>query len=27
VSLKGTNIDLLHFLFGSVLALDDQTCC
>jgi zinc/manganese transport system permease protein len=24
VSLKGTNIDLLHFLFGSVLALDDQ---
>src|SRR6476646_2693768 len=25
VSLKGTNIDLLHFLFGSVLALDDQT--
>ena len=25
VSVKGTNIDLLHFLFGSVLALDDQT--
>jgi zinc/manganese transport system permease protein len=25
VSLKGTNIDLLHFLFGSVLALDDRT--
>src|SRR3954453_16654124 len=25
VSLKGTNIDLLHFLFGSVLALDDAT--
>jgi zinc/manganese transport system permease protein len=25
VSLKGTNIDLLHFLFGNVLALDDQT--
>src|SRR6266852_2893726 len=25
VSIKGTNIDLLHFLFGSVLALDDQT--
>ena len=25
VSLKGTNIDLLHFLFGSVLAPDDQT--
>jgi len=25
VSLKGTNIDLLHFLFGSVLALDDHT--
>jgi zinc/manganese transport system permease protein len=24
VSLKGTNIDLLHVLFGSVLALDDQ---
>ena len=23
VSLKGTNVDLLHFLFGSVLALDD----
>jgi zinc/manganese transport system permease protein len=25
VSLKGTNVDLLHFLFGSVLAVDDQT--
>ena len=25
ISVKGTNIDLLHFLFGSVLALDDQT--
>ena len=25
VSLKGTNIDLLHFLFGTVLALDDRT--
>src|SRR3989442_4797949 len=25
VSVKGTNIDLLHVLFGSVLALDDQT--
>jgi zinc/manganese transport system permease protein len=25
VSFKGSNIDLLHFLFGSVLALDDQT--
>ena len=25
VSLRGTNIDLLHFLFGSVLALDNQT--
>ena len=25
VSIKGTNIDLLHFLFGTVLALDDQT--
>jgi len=25
VSLRGTNIDLLHFLFGSVLALEDQT--
>src|SRR5437773_802337 len=25
VSIKGNNIDLLHFLFGSVLALDDQT--
>ncbi len=24
VSLKGTNIDLLHILFGAVLALDDQ---
>ena len=25
VSVKGTNVDLLHFLFGSVLALDDPT--
>ena len=25
VSLKGTNVDLLHVLFGSVLALDDST--
>ena len=25
MSLKGTNVDLLHFLFGTVLALDDQT--
>src|SRR5712691_3180303 len=25
VSVKVTNIELLHFLFGSVLALDDQT--
>ena len=25
MSLKGTNVDLLHFLFGSVLALDDPT--
>jgi zinc/manganese transport system permease protein len=25
ISLKGTNIDLLHVLFGNVLALDDQT--
>jgi len=25
ISMRGTNIDLLHFLFGSVLALDDQT--
>jgi zinc/manganese transport system permease protein len=25
VSIGGTNVDLLHFLFGSVLALDDQT--
>lgn len=25
VSLRGTNIDLLHVLFGSVLALDNQT--
>jgi zinc/manganese transport system permease protein len=24
VSVKGTNIDLLHFLFGTVLALDNQ---
>jgi zinc/manganese transport system permease protein len=25
VSIKGTNIDLLHFLFGTVLALDNPT--
>jgi len=25
VSLRGTNVDLLHFLFGNVLALDDAT--
>jgi zinc/manganese transport system permease protein len=25
ISLKGTNIDLLHVLFGNVLALDDRT--
>ena len=25
VSVRGTNIDLLHFLFGTVLALDDPT--
>ena len=25
ISLKGTNLDLLHLLFGNVLALDDQT--
>src|SRR5258708_7243827 len=25
VSMRGSNIDLLHFLFGSVLALDDPT--
>src|ERR1700741_4543925 len=25
VSIKGTNIDLLHVLFGTVLALDDNT--
>ena len=25
VSLKGTNVDLLHFLFGTVLAVDDPT--
>jgi zinc/manganese transport system permease protein len=25
VSLKGTNIDLLHYLFGSVLAIDNPT--
>jgi len=25
VSLKGSNVDLLHVLFGSVLALDDET--
>ena len=25
VSMRGTNVDLLHFLFGTVLALDNQT--
>jgi zinc/manganese transport system permease protein len=25
VSLRGTNVDLLHVLFGTVLALDDET--
>ncbi|HVV39716.1 MAG TPA: metal ABC transporter permease [Nitrobacter sp.] len=25
VSIKGTNVDLLHVLFGNVLAMDDQT--
>jgi len=25
ISVKGTNVDLLHFLFGSVLAVDDPT--
>src|SRR6476469_183542 len=25
VSVKGSNVDLLHFLFGTVLALDDPT--
>jgi zinc/manganese transport system permease protein len=25
VSMRGTNVDLLHVLFGNVLALDDQT--
>jgi len=25
VSIKGSNIDLMHFLFGSVLAVDDAT--
>lgn len=25
VSIKGTNIDLLHVLFGDILAMDDQT--
>src|SRR6201987_100228 len=25
VSLRGTNIDLLHVLFGNILAMDDQT--
>lgn len=25
VSMRGSNVDLLHFLFGSVLALDDKT--
>ena len=25
VSVRGTNVDLLHFLFGNVLALDNAT--
>ena len=25
VSIRGTNIDLLHVLFGNILAMDDQT--
>jgi zinc/manganese transport system permease protein len=25
VSMRGTNVDLLHFLFGNVLALDDES--
>ena len=25
MSIKGTNIDLLHVLFGNILAMDDQT--
>src|SRR5258708_29890752 len=25
VSMRGTNIDLLHVLFGNILAMDDQT--
>src|SRR5947209_9145255 len=25
ISVKGTNLDLLHFLFGTVLALDNRT--
>src|ERR1700750_2843169 len=25
VSIKGTNVDLLHVLFGNILAMDDQT--
>src|SRR6202022_5088275 len=25
VSIKGTNIDLLHVLFGNILAMDNQT--
>ena len=27
VSLKGSNIDLLHVLFGTILAIDDQALC
>ena len=27
VSLRGSNVDLLHVLFGTVLALDDARCC
>ena len=27
VSLRGSNVDLLHVLFGTVLALDDSTLC
>ena len=25
MSVKGTNIDLLHVLFGNILAMDDET--
>ena len=27
VSLKGSNVDLMHVLFGTVLALNDDACC